>query len=107
MNKKGIAKILTTIILIGNVNISFADALENKSIGDCSYAKIEKKKEELTVIKTGITTIGLTVRKGASKNYKSLGKIQKGTKVEIVAVISSGWYKIKYKDSYGYILKNM
>ena len=105
MNKKGIAKILTTIIIIGNMNVSFADALENKYTGDSSYVKIEKQKEELTVIKTGTTTIGLTVRKGASKNYKSLGKMQKGTKVEIVSVTSSGWYKIKYKDSYGYILK--
>lgn len=103
MNKKGIAKILTTIILIGNINVSFANALENKYTGDSSYAKIGEQKEKLTVIKTGTTTMRLNVRKGPSTNYKSLGKIQKGTKVEIVKVTTKGWYKIKYQDDYGYI----
>ena len=103
MNKKRIAKVLTTIVLIGNINVSFADALENKSTGDGFYAKIGNQKEELTVIKTGTTTIRLNVRIGPSTSYKSLGKIQRGTEVEIVEVASTGWYKIKYQDDYGYI----
>ena len=103
MKKKGIARILTTIVIIGSMNTSFAYALENKYTGDSSYAKIGKQKEELTVIKTGTTTMRLNVRKGGSTSYISLGKIEKGTKVEIVEVATTGWYKIKYQDDYGYI----
>ena len=103
MKKKGIARILTTIVIIGSMNTSFTYALENKYTGDSSYAKIGKQKEELTVIKTGTTTMRLNVRKGGSTSYISLGKIEKGTKVEIVEVATTGWYKIKYQDDYGYI----
>ena len=95
MKKKGIARILTTIVIIGSMNTSFAYALENKYTGDSSYAKIGKQKEELNVIKTGTTTMRLNVRKGGSTSYISLGKIEKGTKVEIVEVATTGWYKIK------------
>ena len=52
MKKKGIARILTTIVIIGSMNTSFTYALENKYTGDSSYAMIGKQKEELTVIKT-------------------------------------------------------
>ena len=42
MKKKGIARILTTIVIIGSMNTSFTYALENKHTGDSSYAKIGK-----------------------------------------------------------------
>ena len=45
MKKKGIARILTTIVIIGSMNTSFTYALENKYTGDSSYAKIGNKKK--------------------------------------------------------------
>ena len=43
MKKKGIARILATIVIIGSMNTSFTYALENKHTGESSYAKIGKK----------------------------------------------------------------
>ena len=57
-----------------------------------------------TVIKTGtVNTDSLNVRKGSSTNYDIIGKVTRGTKVEIVKEESNGWYKIKYNGGYGYV----
>lgn len=100
MNKKIVAKFLVAIIFIGNINIAFADELENNNTVNSSYIKV---KEQLSVIKTGTTTGGVNVRKGPSTSYSSLGKLAKGTNVKIVEVSNKNWYKIKYKDDYAYI----
>ena len=50
-----------------------------------------------------VTTDNLNVRSGPSSNYSKLGILTKGTKVEVVERYSNGWYKIKYKGSYGYV----
>ncbi|UPA29342.1 SH3 domain-containing protein [Terrisporobacter glycolicus] len=56
------------------------------------------------VIKKGkINTNTLNVRSSGSSNSSKLGILSKGTIVEIVKVDKSGWYKIKYKNGYGYI----
>ena len=44
------------------------------------------------------------MRSGPSSNYSKLGILTKGTKVEVVERYSNGWYKIKYKGTYGYVL---
>ena len=57
-----------------------------------------------TVIKTGtVNADSLNVRKGSSTAYDVIGKLSRGTKVEIVKVESNGWYKIKYNGGYGYV----
>ena len=72
--------------------------------GYVSYKYVKIDGEELPVIKTGVTTNSMNVRKGPSTRYSSIGKLASGTKVEIVEVDSkTGWYKIKYKDGYAYI----
>ena len=50
-----------------------------------------------------VTTDNLNVRSGPSSNYSKLGTLTKETKVEVVERYSNGWYKIKYKGSYGYV----
>ncbi|MBU5335094.1 SH3 domain-containing protein [Intestinibacter bartlettii] len=52
---------------------------------------------------TGTTTTNLNVRKAASASSKQLGALGKGAKVDIVAKVSNGWYKIKYNGGYGYV----
>ena len=54
--------------------------------------------------KSGVAKSNLNVRKGPSTSYTILGTLASGTKVEIVATDSkTGWYKIKYKNDYGYV----
>lgn len=66
-----------------------------------AYIKLDGDQEE--VIDTGTTTASLNVRLDASTNSMRIGNIKKGQKVDIVKDLSNGWYKIKYKGSYGYI----
>lgn len=55
-------------------------------------------------VSTGISTVVLNVRSGISTKYKQIGYLEKGMPVDIVEKYSNGWYKIKYKNSYGYVL---
>ena len=71
--------------------------------GDFSNVFTETTSEP-TVIKTGVTTETVNVRKGPSTSYDKIGKLASGTKVEIIDIDSkTGWYKIKYNNSYAYI----
>ena len=49
-----------------------------------------------------VNTDGLNVRKGPSTSYESIGKIDKGTSVEVISE-SDGWSKIKYKNTTAYV----
>ena len=73
-----------------------------------AYVKLDSEQpkpgEDEKIIATGKTTVSsLNVRSGPSSNYSKLGILTKGTKVEVVERYSNGWYKIKYKGSYGYV----
>ena len=73
-----------------------------------AYVKLDSEQpkpgEDEKIIATGKTTVSsLNVRSGPSSNYSKLGTLTKGTKVEVVERYSNGWYKIKYKGSYGYV----
>lgn len=46
-----------------------------------------------------VTASVLNVRSGASTSYDKIGKVTKGTKVEILSE-SNGWYEIKYTEDY-------
>ena len=65
------------------------------------YIKLTQSKK---VISRGtIKATTLTVRKSASTSSTKLGTLKKGARVQIVKKQSNGWYKIIYKNSYGYI----
>ena len=49
-----------------------------------------------------VNTDGLNVRKGPSTSYESIGKIDKGTSVEVISE-SDGWSKINYKYTTAYV----
>ena len=49
-----------------------------------------------------VNTDGLNVRKGPSTSYESIGKIDKGTSVEVI-LESDGWSKINYKNTTAYV----
>ena len=59
--------------------------------------------DRLEIINTGtVTATSLNVRSGYGTGYDVIGILSKGDKVEIVES-KNGWYKIKYKNTYGYI----
>ena len=57
-----------------------------------------QKYKEIKVVNTD----GLNVRKGPSTSYESIGKIDKGTSVEVISE-SDGWSKINYKNTTAYV----
>ena len=69
------------------------------------FIKLKGTKTADNVLNTGIVYNAnkLTVREANSTSSKVLGYLPKDTKVEIVRVTSTNWYKIKYKNSYAYV----
>lgn len=63
---------------------------------------------EMTVIAQAATTYGtvngnnVNIRQSASTSSKSLGKLNKGVRVEILSS-TNGWYRIKWGNITGYI----
>lgn len=53
--------------------------------------------------KSGVVTVtSLNVRSGYSSSYSKIGSLTNGNKIDIVES-KNGWYKIKYKNGYGYV----
>lgn len=81
---------------------SYAEKYANKN--DISFKAISSGQEDPSDILTGKTTAKLNVRKGPGTKYAKMGTLSKGSKVEVITKLPSGWYKIKYKGTYGYVL---
>ena len=62
-------------------------------------AKAPITKIDAASINGTVTASTLNVRSGASTSYDKIGKVTKGTKVEILSE-SNGWYEIKYTEDY-------
>ena len=45
-------------------------------------------------IGTAISKTSMNIRTGPSTSYSAISTISKGTKVEVLEVLNSGWYKI-------------
>ena len=81
-------------ILWGNIKATILDTENNKDEG----------KGDTALEKIGVTTGNVNVRSGASTDYDILGTLTTGTQVQIVGQDSTtGWYKIKYNNDYGYV----
>lgn len=81
-------------ILWGNVKDTILDTENNKDDG----------KGDTSLEKIGVTTGNVNVRSGASTDYDVIGTLTTGTQVQIVGQDSTtGWYKIKYNNDYGYV----
>ena len=69
-------------------------------------APVEEKPKETKVNKEGKVNVSsgtLNVRKSYDADSTKLGELKNNAKVEIVATVSNGWLRIKYKDGYGYV----
>ncbi len=68
------------------------------------YGYISSKYTKDVTKTVEVTASSLNVRSGPSTKYKSIGILKKGKTVTVVADMKD-WYKIEYKDGYGYISK--
>lgn len=69
-------------------------------------APVKEKPKETKVNKEGKVNVSsgtLNVRKSYNADSTKLGELKDNTKVKIVATVSNGWLRIKYKDGYGYV----
>ena len=85
-----------------NVFRSVDDELTTKKY----YGSVTSLYKTTTVRKIGcVNNPGgvLNVRKGASTKYAILGKLQDNTEITIISTTSNNWYKIRYKNGYGYV----
>ena len=75
-------------------------ALENgpKASGSSSGGSGEAKKENKAYIGKGIGTAtaktNMNVREGSGTSHKSIGGVTRGASVEVLEILSNGWYKI-------------
>lgn len=69
------------------------------------FQPTERVEASTTVIGTGVVNTksgSLTVRQSNSTSAKKIGSLAKGTTVSVLAQ-KNGWYKIKYKNSTGWV----
>ena len=100
--KKIILVMLALFIVIFIYNIK---DLNINSIGNNAKTEEVSENNKPEVIKQGQIISSVTVRKGDSSSDAALGKLSEGDRIDILENVSNEWYKIKYKDSYGYISK--
>lgn len=68
-----------------------------------TYMKSTTQQNELKTLNTAKIKNNLNLKSKADKSASTVEKISKDTIVEIVDVTNNGWYKVKYKDKYGYV----
>ncbi|MBE6049028.1 MAG: hypothetical protein E7213_11640 [Clostridium sp.] len=94
MKKKILSLLLAGLTVVSVVATDFI-AMPNTESNTVVYAAAEKKGT--------VTASTLNVRSKADTTGTILGTLSNGTSVTIVGTESNGWYKIKYKNGYGYV----
>lgn len=79
-----------TAVVLGNGSDANSSS-ESASAGNISYSG--------KGIGTATAKATMNIRLGAGTSYKSYGTIGKGTAVEVLEVLASGWYKIVWPDA--------
>ena len=105
MNIKRIKNITTWALVYVLINSTLCGPMiANANEVEAKEVEVTSKELDLKVTHTGIvTSTTLNVRTSANASAKRIGEFKKGDKVEIVAKSSNGWYKVKFKDTYGYL----
>ncbi len=80
------------------VSSGYLKAVSTNTPEDTKPEDTTQQYKEIKVVNTD----GLNVRKGPSTRYESIGKIDKGTNVEVISE-SDGWSKINYKNTTAYV----
>ena len=80
------------------VSSGYLKAVSTNTPEDTKPEDTTQQYKEIKVVNTD----GLNVRKGPSTRYESIGKIDKGTNVEVISE-NDGWSKINYKNTTAYV----
>ena len=67
------------------------------------YVTLTSEQPEVQYPATAVANHDVYVRNGGSPKAKKLGAITKGTKVTVLEKCQYNWYKIQYKDGFGYV----
>ena len=93
INKKILALILASTIALNNhydVNAKGIDKTEETIFEDIKCVRA------LTNVK---------IREYANENYNSIGILEQNKKLRYVTELTTGWYIVKYNDTFGYVRK--
>ena len=85
---------LASIVCAGSMSIATLPNYSNLNSVDAVYAATIK---DTAMTATGTVNSNVFLRKGPGTSYGKITILTKGSKVDIVAKSSNGWYKIKYK----------
>lgn len=94
------------VLEVVSISNGWAKINYKNGIGYCSASYLKKvtTTTPTPAIKQMIVKVDdLSVRKGAGTSYTKLGSLKKGTKVNVVSELSSGWVKIEFNGGYGYV----
>lgn len=94
LKKKLILLALISGINIFSIETSAKTTTPNfETVDDLSVDSFEKV----------VALTNVNIRNLPSINANKIGILKKGLKLEKIALLNNGWYKVKYNDTYGYI----
>lgn len=109
MNKITLVTLTTSLgVAVAASTVESVEAIDSitKKIPQDKKSKSKTKSSEVEVLSSlvGVSTSNsLNVRSGPGTNYSSLGKLNKGDKVDIISQENSVWYKINYNGKIAYV----
>ena len=83
----------------GYIKTEFLEPYETETVVTTTTEEEETTEED----NKGTMTDNVNVRKTASTEGEKLGKLSKGSSVEIIERMNNGWTKIKYNDGEAYV----
>ena len=97
--KQLLKKKLMLLAIISGINASSVNAYAKKN--DSKFETVEDL--SVTSINTVTALIDVNIRTLPSIKGNKIGVLTKGSKLEKIALLDNGWYKVKYNNKYGYI----
>src|SRR5699024_871919 len=101
LNKGSNVEVISESAGWSKINYNNTSAYEASMDIDKKTTNTEDSTEQYKEIKV-VNTNGLNVRKGPSTSYSSIGKLNKGSNVEVISE-SAGWSKINYNNTTAYV----
>lgn len=86
----------------GIVNFLVAELKLEKKVVEVPKPTVSTPVSTNNVIGTAIAKQSMNVRNSANTNGSVLGTVSKGQTVEVLEVLSNGWYKIVWRGSFAY-----
>lgn len=97
--KQLLKKKLMLLAIISGINAFSVNAYAKKN-----YSKFETVEDlSVTSVNTVTALVNVNIRTLPSTKGNKIGVLTKGSKLEKIALLDNGWYKVKYNNKYGHI----